>query len=387
MVGCAAVADERRLNTLENLLCLPVSKRNSFVVKFAVALVLGIVLGGIIPWVLLRLGDLRPWELEFQQAVGIAALITGIAFYASTMSRGLLQALPTIACIPAIMGIAFILWLTNSFFPRASTWRIPFCRSLLFPAMTWPAMMITFLWLAFQNYKQLQIGWRMWLGNLTRAGAVFGCVTLASIAIFDRSWELFLPLEPRHGPAAISGAGRAGMGIMHSNLCVLLPDGRLWIGEENWTGKKNERRLKDVSGGFDNGSNWVKLATSYTSAVAIKSDGTLWKILNRSNISQIGSESDWKTIAANGSAFLAVKQNGTLWGWGYNRNEILRKKPNPEDREDKIAEPMRIGDETDWVDAFLPSYEQAMGVKRDGSVRKWGNLLVKNPEEADGRSY
>lgn len=110
LIGCVVVAEERRLNTLDNLLCLPISKRASFAVKLAVALALGIVVGGIIPWFLLGMGGVRPRDFGLQIAVEVAAAITGIAFYASTMSRGVLQAIPTAFCVPVLIWIVIDLF-------------------------------------------------------------------------------------------------------------------------------------------------------------------------------------------------------------------------------------------------------------------------------------
>ena len=110
VIGCVVVAEERRLNTLDNLLCLPISKRASFAVKLAVALALGIVLGGIIPWVLLGMGGVRPGGFSLQIAVEVAAIITGVAFYASTMSRGVSQAIPTAFCVPVLIWIVIDLF-------------------------------------------------------------------------------------------------------------------------------------------------------------------------------------------------------------------------------------------------------------------------------------
>ena len=343
VIGCVAVAEERRLNTLDGLLCLPISKRASFAVKFAVALVLGIVLGGVIPWVLLGMGGMRPRYFDLQKAVEVAAVITGVAFYASTMSRGLLQALSTALCIPMLMGMAVTLYirLYHAFGADSEF-------GLAWPATTltfvWPAMTLTLVWLAFQNYKRLQIGWQAWAENVTRTVAVLGCVALAAIAIFNRPWELFMPLEPRHGPARISGAGRASIAASESGLCVLLPDGRLWIGQRGSS-------AKSIRGGFVPGSNWVETAAGFEGAVAIQSDGTLWRIRNTSDVRQIGSDSDWKKIAGDTHAFNALKQDGTLWIATYVTNII--------------AAPLRVGSGSDWVDIIGRSF-----VKRDGS--KWG---------------
>jgi hypothetical protein len=363
VIGCVAVAEERRLNTLESLLCLPISKRNQFEVKLAVALVLGIVLGGIIPWILLGMGGMRTMNLEMQNAVEVAALITGVAFYASTMSRGLLQAVPTILCFAALTEMA--VFLLEEFCPGVAEHAF-FAPNAIFPVLAWPIMTVTFLWLAFKNYQQLQIDWQVWIGNLTRAGAVAGCVTLVAIAIFDRPWELFQTFEPPHGPARISGAGQARMEASALDLYVLLPDGRLWIGKKDYTwklisGRLNQGLLKSISGGFVHDSNWVQVAAGLEGAVAIQSDGTLWRIPNQSDIRQIGPDSDWKEIAAGGGVFLAVKKNGTLWGWGRDQSDIYSK---------NISNPVRIGDESDWINVFVPSFGQPMGVKRNGSTRE-----------------
>jgi hypothetical protein len=369
VIGCVAVAEERRLNTLESLLCLPISKRASFEVKLAVALVLGITLGGVIPWILLHWSGVKVGDFQMRYAMLIAAVITGIAFYASTMSRGLLQTIPTALCIPTVMWTAVNLSMRS--IQYNNEWGQAFASSYLFPALLLPAMTVTFVWLAFNNYKRLQIGWRVWVGDFIRAGAVAGCVTLAAMAIFDRCWELFLPLEPRHGPARISGAGRANMAATEAGVFVLLPDGRLWIGKQLWIGKK-ERSLKIVPNGFAGGSNWTKIAASFNEAVAIQSDGTLWNIGNKSDIRQIGSDSDWQEISAGGGVFLALKQDGTLWGWGHDRYGIISEKSEGSLRDIEIADPVRVQKGSDWVKAFVLNNVKAMGIKRDGSAWEWG---------------
>jgi ABC-type Na+ efflux pump permease subunit len=184
VIGCVAVAEERRYNTLESLLCLPMTKHGQFLVKLAVVMVLGIVLGGILPWVLLHFGGNRIGDFKLKNAVEIAAGVTAISFYASTMSRGLLQALPTAVCIPALMGMIIAL-IIKFIEPLNMPLAHDMAQSPLFPALAWPAAIITFLWLSFNNYKQLQIGWRLWLGNLIRAAAVAGCVMLAAFTIFN----------------------------------------------------------------------------------------------------------------------------------------------------------------------------------------------------------
>jgi ABC-type transport system involved in multi-copper enzyme maturation permease subunit len=49
LVGCTAVADERRLGTLEAQLCLPSRRRTQFMIKIGGALLLAVVLGAVVP--------------------------------------------------------------------------------------------------------------------------------------------------------------------------------------------------------------------------------------------------------------------------------------------------------------------------------------------------
>jgi ABC-type Na+ efflux pump permease subunit len=130
LIGCAAVADERKLGTLESQLCLPVRRRTQFSIKFLSALLLALTLSLVMP--LLFEGTRILPDIEIKSAgelvklfptsklvlvvanvlsfvnqllpilipLGIAAVVASISFYASTLSRNTLQALA-----PAVLGI------------------------------------------------------------------------------------------------------------------------------------------------------------------------------------------------------------------------------------------------------------------------------------------
>ena len=252
VAGCAAVAEERRQNTLEGLLCLPVRKRHQFAVKFVVALAMGTVLGGVVPWGLDALADAmnvpRGYTFMHYQAA-VAAAATVVSFYASTLSRSVIQALTTLVCLLALCGLAGAL--AEAVGGHFQYEGVIVNGGLLFPALALPALLGTLRWLSFRNYISLQTGWRLWLGNLARAIAVFAVVWLAAGAIFNRCWEYFIPLEPPHGPARLSGPGRAMIAnSRRRGTCVLLPDGRLWAGGL-------DRAWENFSGHFAAGSNWV----------------------------------------------------------------------------------------------------------------------------------
>jgi hypothetical protein len=360
VIGCVGVAEERRINTLEGSLCLPMRKRTLFGMKLLVALILGAVLGGIVPWTLGRVSGEWPRDFQLPTAMLIAVGITGTAFYASTMSRGLLSALPTTLCILALSFFAFSRF---SFYGLISPGG--FARSLIFPALFWPVMTITIVWLAFVNFKRAQVDWRLWAGNLIAVSLMACCATLVSMAIFDRFWQSFETLEPAHGPARITGPGRASLSGSVHDLYALLSDGRLWIG-------KKERSRDGISGGFAPGSNWTDLTVNFQGAAVIQSNGTLWAVSNKADLHQVGSDSDWRKVAGHIEAFIALKQNGTLWGWGHDYDgEIIKNTNYSPYYGIKIPEPVRIGTDSDWVNVFLPANQEAIGVKRDGSIWKW----------------
>jgi hypothetical protein len=341
IIGCSAVAEERRLNTLANSLCLPICWLGQFGTKLGVTLVLGIVFGALAPRLLAFILGVSPMRGSSPgDLVEIAAAITGLGFYASSMSRGLLQSLTTAICVPGFIWVLLLFSYNLIAFLGNPALEVISAVTLICPTLG-----ITALCLAFHNYKLLQIDWRVPVGNFIRAGAVFTCVTLASIAVFDRSWELFLPLEPPHGQARLSGPGRPGLWLWGSNLSVWLPEGRIWIGK--W-----DPARRSISGGFVPGSNWGRMAPSSVGVMAVQPNGTLWRIFDKTDLRQIGSDADWKKVAAGYRCLNALKQDGSFWIASCVSNAV--------------GAPVRVGADSDWVDL-----QGGILVKRDGSRWCW----------------
>ena len=86
LIGSAAVAEERRVGVTESQFCLPVSRRAQFAIKFFVALILSLVLGGLTPFTIERAHDLNYYIFV------VAAVIFFVSFYASTLARTTFQA-------------------------------------------------------------------------------------------------------------------------------------------------------------------------------------------------------------------------------------------------------------------------------------------------------
>ena len=181
LFGGVAVAEERKLGTLENFLCLPTTRRREFAVKFLTVLCFGILLGGVVPLVVEWAGTLIGlprnvfdvsmsfnWKLVSlaSELMFGAAGLTVVAFFASTLTRNLLQAI----------GLAMVLSLFSAFLLTLAVsigsgqllgddtsllWRGP-----LIGVIGWPVMVGTVIVLAFKNFKELNPGAKIWWRNI-----------------------------------------------------------------------------------------------------------------------------------------------------------------------------------------------------------------------------
>jgi hypothetical protein len=429
LIGSAAVAEERKHGTLESQLCLPVTRRFQFSTKLGFALVLGILLGGVMPWLLESLGAELGFRGDFP-AIGkpsswpallffcVGGLgITFVSFYASTLTRNLLQAMGA-ALVTAMVLAGFMGWALTGGPLKGGNLYLWFG-----PLAGWiglPIIVLAILVLSFRNYGSLYVGGNTWWRNSLALVASMAVIVLSTMVIYNRAWEWFMPLEPPHGPAQLSGSVRPqicsvgrkfgmmpdGTYALARRVFVLLPDGRVWVathhrfkrsGEKVSVGSSREHTQRDVpfslpipvAGTWVGGANWVQLASDWDHVFGIQSDGSLWKLFTATrtnaveNLStapipeRIGTDTDWKSVVAGYAHFLMLKNDGTLWGWG--RNDSGQLGPGPTQFTNELV---KVGHDADWASVFA-SRATSVGVKRDGSVWKWGEL----PISPSGNNY
>jgi hypothetical protein len=411
LIGSVAVAEERRLGTMESQLCLPVTRRLQFWVKFVVVFFFGILLGGLMPCLLEWLGTTFGVFSEIVQSRASASVyfvtvleivvasagIALVSFFASSLTRNTLHAL---GAAIAIGGSFYALaeWLFhNSNYYNYSLWKGP-----LVSVAEWPVWIVALIWLSFSNYKRLHAGQNVWARNLIILFSSIVLTGLATAVVYQRPWEFAMSLEPRHGTAQLSGAVRPVISMASQKAVVLLPDGRLWVATDyhfrqlDGYEERSDVRLRiqaavPASGMFVAGSNWVALAADYMhDIVALRSDGTLWDIcsyhsqgtngFHRMNwLSQspdprrIGSGSDWKSVVAGDSYFLALKTDGTLWnlpgnvdGWDSG--------PPPYYLPSNLKVPAQVGTNSDWAGLFGGQQEMLL-MKNGGDMWAWENGL------------
>src|SRR6185312_1728942 len=208
VIGAVAVAEERKLGTMESQLCLPVTRRLQFVVKLLMVLLLGAVLGGVIPGLIETLGVFAhvPSEIVpgFKSGMGMilgALAIAFISFFASTLTRNTLTGLGASILIGGIF-IALFQWLeAESHGYYYSLWRGPLLFIIL--VLVWA---IALVWLCFSNYKRLHAGRKVWLQNFLVLAIILVCAGVSAAIIYQRPWELAMSLEPKRGPARLNGS-------------------------------------------------------------------------------------------------------------------------------------------------------------------------------------
>jgi hypothetical protein len=393
VVGCAAVAEERKIGTLESQLCLAARRRTQFWIKFLFAMMLSLIFAVAVPLLLEGsriVPDFHPKFLEalsqvflkregaFSAAVGniisflrfsmpvlvllgIATVIAAVSFYASTLSRNTLQSLA-----PAVLGIvvAFTMLIGASDVGKV----LPFVpwRGWLIYLVGIPVMAVVLIALIKWNFKQVGIDWRIARQNVIVLVVALAGVMVLTTAIYHRVWEFLTPLEPAHGQERIPRSVFPSMQAKGDNwlVTVAFPDGKCWQGgflPYGFQGHDLKRSL--IHSEFLHGSNWASIAVVRGENVAIKSDGSLWLMetpqlpafwhANKAvvltpestSLIRIGAETNWQSVIRAGwsPAVLLLKTDGTLWEWGTNQFDFKQKWPLL-----PSATMRRLGTDFDW---------------------------------------
>ena len=419
LVGCAAVAEERKLGTHEGQLCLPAKRRTQFALKLLVALGLTLVFGTLMP-LLLEGGSILPgihfnvslphgWEeratttaqvffwwnclgainglLPLLTLAGIAVLIGGISFYVSSLERNTLQTLA-----PALAGIALawflilvatIPWQYEPYAP-AFLWRGPLVYLIALPVMA-----LTLLALAWRNYQRILPDWKVSGRNLLTLACAFGLGVTLTSAIYHRVWEKLTPFEPPHGAARLSLANPPALNQQRDEIIVRLPDGKIWTGMVSFNSDGlnpikallSSFQVSLTAGKCFAGTNWVSVQRFVGGLAGIKTDGTLWlseKLGNANRrgqwtwprdldkpFAQFGTETNWSSATPFQLSMLLVKKDGTLWQWGPEYFDFQHEKwPGLQ-----AFTPQRLGTESNWAEVHPRGYDFSLR-KTDGSV--WG---------------
>lgn len=395
LIGCAAVAEERRLGVLESQLCLPVSRLSQFFIKFFTALALALFLGGAMPLLIEGTKFFNGWIFAGAGAIFV------ISFYASSPSRTIPQAvgltIVVAAVIVAFQAVTSTDILTFGQFANRNSIGLQLLK-LYFGA---PLLVLVFSWLAFWNFK-----WLHQSSACLRRNAI--AITGASVLIFVlpsliyfRAWEFLMPLELPRGPVRLSNSSEVKFLSFYNTLYARLPDGRVWSENMAMDFVSNHWEEADIPAParshaqFMVGSNWDNITVGGFQDLGIKSDGTLWSLQRKWNrsqdpwsqkgpfiITQIGTDGDWSQVASGTSmGFLLTKKDGSLWLWGTNDFYWRRGGSNsiPQKLKSDLATlPSRMGNDTVWTALFSGDGEYPIAMKSDGTIWRWAGSTGTN---------
>jgi hypothetical protein len=423
LVGCAAVAEERKLGTHEGQLCLSARRRTQFATKLFVAFGLSVLFGVFMPlllegtkilpdvhfrigsfdsnwWNGMSIGQILFWNYlgmlnvfwPLLSMIGIAVLIGGISFYASTFARNTLQTLA-----PALVGIVAALFLILI---ATIPWQLDIdylWHGVLPYFIVLPAVVLTLLALAYRNYQSVLTGWKMGRRNLLVLASVFALTVMATSAIYHRAWEKLTPFEPPHGTARLSLANPAKLNAERGITFVRLPDGKIWMGLfmpdprslNPFALMLGNFKMNLSDGQFIGGSNWLTIKSSMSDLAGIKTDGSLWvsekpwQYINQVNgrwehnneaelkhLVPFGTETNWSSLTPLEYSVLLTKTDGTLWRWGAIRFDYSRRTNRWPGL--RTFTPKQLGTESNWAEVFQRDYRSYLR-KTDGTIWTWSD--------------
>lgn len=410
VAGSTAIAEERKLGTLTETLCLPVSRRKQYSIKLAVALLLGGGLGGLLPAAIEALGvaaGLRPDRVGLfmlQQLLSTSAILftgslvlTLIAFYASSLSQNTLGSIGL--AIAGCISCACLIVIGTQPVRIAG---VPLWGTGFVAAIGIPGMVTALLWLAYRNFKHLHLAGPLWRLNLAILGSIPLAVLLVSSLTYHRVWELWLPPEPVRDPygrsaflASHPGGAEATPAKLESGWFIaaaLLPDGRLWLQfrapprvepdlilTESWS---TPLRSGPWKAQFIAGSDWKDVAVGDAGVFALKQDGGLWRVAEgpvpgsagKVRLERLDPGSTYAQIDGRKNRWVGLKSDGTVWEWG----QLLRTVENGL-AHTNTAQPVAVSSEADWI-AVCGDEQSGAALKRDGRFWRWG--WVQDRDEA-----
>ena len=183
------------------------------------------------------------------------------------------------------------------------------------------------------------------------------------------------------GDLTKEGASYHDMVVGKDSKILLKTNGTLWGVGRNDSDMNlglNDRISRSSPTQIGTDTNWVQASGGERTAVAIKSDGTLW-IWGHNNYGQIGAggeapqssplqigtETTWATADSQNSVTVAIKTDGTLWSWGYNGRGDLG-------HNNKVvySSPKQVGTDTNW--ATVSAADNVGATKTDGTAWTWG---------------
>ncbi len=372
-VAATSIAEERRLGAMDVQRCLPFSAGRQYLLKFCFVLLCGGALSAslfdlaetlgaawgvkhnIIHSILTVFGNSHREDLAgfsgyidaitvnqadhtgaetFAGMLVLFLFVTGIAFYASTLTGYTLEALAVGVVFFALAVAGYSYRFAKPTF-TAFSWGIQSLPLGIYCALL--ALVLVIPWLGWLNVRDRQSRLRRLATNLSGLAGSLALAAVLTLLVYFRTWEWVLPsaahgtprLSLQQSPPQLRSTSLPGRGMLYS---LLFADGRLWAARgalHYEDGRFAASRL--APGQFLAGNDWTDVALAEHTIIGIRSDGTLWsaEYTNpRANdlsvtenaepivMQRVSADTHWKNVIALGWFALLLRDDGSLWHWG-----------------------------------------------------------------------
>jgi hypothetical protein len=145
-------------------------------------------------------------------------------------------------------------------------------------------------------------------------------------------------------------------------------NGSAWVVVMDSKTKKDEMMRQT---NFDQIPSQTYARASQDASAYVAADGTLWLCDRHANESgglwegtgflQVGKETNWLSVAVTWASMVALKSDGSLWKWNLSQSSTAETAKIP---------PTRLGIHNDWV-ALAGTWGGAISIAADGSLWLW----------------
>ncbi|MDB6026199.1 MAG: inlJ 1 [Verrucomicrobiales bacterium] len=396
LIGCVAVAEERRLGTILWHRTLPISAWKQWLIKLAVVYGLTFLTAWVLPRCLPM--DLQDIGRDGHFAMTVVAFsLATLGLLVSSLSKSLLSAFGTAfgLGIAVVCGIQF----SESFMNRLLHNGVPFFHSSwsfgfihLWLLLSGISLAVGTLVLIFRNMQRVIPGKRDLLFNTFVLLGLVVASSSISWMIFFRAWEKVVPFPEPQPIVRLQGTVHPKIEGWPGLTIVLLPDGRAISPHVSGSSKTNPSfTVICTNEDGTNQTRWQDVASGYSSDFGIRDDGTLWKwgtiwrnpereAALMENLkkklaptffqspTQIGTDSNWKKVFAIAGSGFALKKDNSLWAWGTNNSYQFGNGTT-----NSSSVPIQVGTDNDWIQIGGWGWgTDCVGLKSDGSLWEWG---------------
>lgn len=186
----------------------------------------------------------------------------------------------------------------------------------------------------------------------------------------------------RSSPVQVGSLNTWSKVVTGNGVLAIKTDGTLWVWGRNQGGQLGLGDTNNRSSPIQLGSlnTWQTVSAGAQISFATKTDGTLWAwglnttgqlgdgtVTSKSSPVQVGSLTTWSQVAAGYSTTaLAIRTDGTLWAWGEGSTGELGQGTSAVDR----SSPVQVGSLTTWGEAAAAGSVHSGALKNNPSASR-----------------